>query len=407
MKKGMSLNTMEFATQAVHGGMKRDATTGAVSPGIVTSATFAAPFGAIGFSAAGTDQAIAPFVYAREGHPNSRQLEERLTLLDCGEAGLAFASGMAAISGLLLHRLDPGDHLVMSDISYAGTAEFARGFLSRKGVRVSLVDLSDLNQTQKAVCQETKLVYAETPCNPILKLVDIEGTAEVAHSVGAELAVDSTFATAFVQKPLQLGADWVVHSLTKYYGGHGDSLGGIVIGRAGAIKKLEEDVGVHLGAAISPFNAWLIMRGIETLPVRMPAYSKAAAQVADFLKQHSLVTSVRYPGLSSHPQHNLAKRQMSLMGGMISFKVKDSYAFGESINEFKIFSYAASLGLSRSLILYCDTEELQRSTFKLDSERLSNYRAWAEDGFFRLSIGLESADDLCLDLAQVLEKCAS
>ncbi len=401
------MNTAKFSTSAVHGGARTDHETGAVSPSIVTSATFEARFGDIGFSAAGTNEDVAPYVYAREGHPNSRELEERLAVLDGGEAALAFGSGIGAISGLLLHKLDPGDHLVMSDISYAGTAEFTRSFLSRKGVEISYVDVSDSAEIAAAVQKNTRIIYVETPCNPLLTLVDIERAAEIAHGAGAELVVDSTFATAALQRPLSLGADFVVHSLTKYYGGHGDALGGVVVGNTKSIKALEYDVGIHLGAAISPFNAWLIMRGIETLPIRMKAYTDSAHTVATFLESHDFVQSVRYLGLSSHPQHELAKRQMKMAGGMISFTVKGSQKLGSVLDDkLQYFSYAPSLGLSRSLILFCDTADLQDSTFKLAEGRYESYSSWAGDGFFRLSIGLEDPEDLCTELGHAFDAAA-
>ena len=402
------MNAPSFDTCAVHSGVRKDEKTGAISPSIVTSATFEAPFGEIGFSAAGTNEEVAPFVYAREGHPNSRELEERLAALEGGDSALVFGSGIGAISGLLLHKLDPGDHLVMSDISYAGTAEFARNFLSRKGVEISYVDVSDSAQIASAVKSNTKIIYVETPCNPVLTLVDIERAAEIAHTAGAELVVDSTFATAALQRPLSLGADFVVHSLTKYYGGHGDALGGVVIGNDASIKALEYDVGIHLGASISPFNAWLIMRGIETLPIRMKAYTENADAVAKYLESHDYVRSVRYLGLPSHPQHELANRQMKMAGGMISFTVKDSQQFGSKLDaSLRYFSYAPSLGLSRSLILFCDTKDLQDSTFNLGDKRYENYESWAGDGFYRLSIGLENPDDLCSDLERAFAAARS
>lgn len=392
-----------FATRAVHAGVEADPLTGAIGPNIATSTNFAAAYGEVGFSAEGTNEDTVPFAYAREGHPNSDQLEARLAALDGGEAAVTFSSGIAAITGLILDRLSPGDHLVVSDVSYAGTAEFVRGFLRRKGIDVTLADMSDPDDVRRALRPETKLLHAETPCNPVLKLVDIAEIAGLAHDAGAELAVDSTFATPVVTRPLEHGADYVVHSLTKYYGGHGDALGGAVIGSEERMSALQHDVGVHLGATLSPFNCWLIMRGIETLPIRMRAYSEAATTVARYLEPHEGVEAIRYPGLESHPQHELAQRQMDLPSGMISFRVTDADRFGRGLaDNLRIFQFAASLGLSRSLILYCDTDDLQRTTFQLDDEHLSRYREFAGDGFFRLSIGLEDPADLCRDLGSAL-----
>jgi canavanine-gamma-lyase len=347
------------------------------------------------------------YAYAREGHPNGRQLEQKLASLEGGEDAVVFASGIGAISGLMLHLLDPGDHAIISDISYAGAAEFVRGILRRKGVKVTLADMSETADIQRALRPRTKLIYAETPCNPILKLVDIPAVAQIAHSVGAKLAIDSTFASPALTRPLELGADFVVHSLTKFIGGHADALGGVAVGRKADIRALRNEIGTHLGATLSPFNAWLILRGIETLPIRMEAYARSARIVAIFLESHPFVTWVRYPDLVSHPQFLLAQRQMANGSGMICFGVKDIAAFGRTINrKLSIFKFAASLGNSRSLILYCGTADLQRTTFQLETRLLQRYRKIAGDGFFRLSIGLEDADDLCADLAGALDTAA-
>lgn len=393
-----------FRTRAVHAGTPPDPITGAVGPAIATSVTFASRYGEIGFSAAGTVEDKVPFAYAREGHPTAQQLERRLAALENGGGAAVFASGIAAISGLLLYLLGPGDHAVVSDVSYAGTAEFARGVLRGKGIEVSFADMSDLADVRGALTARTRLIYAETPCNPVLKLADIAALSQLAHEAGALLVVDSTFASPAVTRPLELGADFVVHSLTKYCGGHGDAVGGAVIGRDGAaVKAFRDEIGTHLGAMLSPFNAWLILRGLETLPIRMEAYARSAGTVAEFLERHPFVTKVRYPGLPSHPQYDLARRQMANGSGMIAFTVRDMAAFGHALEpNLKVFSFAASLGLSRSLILHCDTADLQRTTFRLDEEHLRRYRAFAGDGFFRLSIGLEDTEDLCADLGRAL-----
>jgi canavanine-gamma-lyase len=387
----------------VHGGVDADPLTRAIGPNIATSTNFAAEYGTIGFSAEGTVEGEVPYAYAREGHPNSEQLEKRIALLDGAEDCVVFASGIGAITGLILHKLSPGDHMVISDVSYAGTAEFARGFLRRKGIEVTLADMSDLADVEAAFRPNTKLVHAETPCNPVLKLVDIAAVADLAHSKGAELSVDGTFATPAVTRPLEHGADYAVYSLTKYMGGHGDALGGSVSGRKELLEPMRHEVGIHLGATLSAFNCWLIMRGLETLPIRMQAYARNAQAVAEFLEQHPKVTRVRYPGLPSHPQYELAQRQMASPSGMIAFHVEDAKRFGAGLSEaLRVFYFAASLGLSRSLILECDTEDLQRTTFQLDDEHLRRYREWAGDAFFRLTIGLEDPADLIADLERAL-----
>jgi methionine-gamma-lyase len=403
MSSGRDLRGARFSTLAVHAGVDVDPTTGAIGPHIATSTNFAAEYGTIGFSAEGTDEGLVPYAYAREGHPNSAQLERKLAALDGGDDAVVFATGIAAITGLILHRLSPGDHLLVSDVSYAGTAEFTRGFLRRKGIEVSVADMSDLDDVRAALRPNTRLVHAESPCNPVLKLVDIVALATLVHEHGAELSIDSTFATPAVTRPLSLGADYVLHSLTKYLGGHGDALGGAVIGSSAAMNALRHDVGIHLGASLSAFNCWLIMRGLETLPIRMRAYAETALAVAEFLEAHPAVTRVRYPGLPSDPQYALAQRQMASGSGMIAFHVEDARRFGAGLaTNLRVFHFAASLGLSRSLILECDTADLQRTTFQLDDEHLARYREFAGDGFFRLSIGLEDPDDLIADLDRAL-----
>lgn len=394
----------KLSTLAVHAAVRPHPVTGAIAPDISMAANYASRFGDIGFSAEGTQLDKVTFAYAREWHPNGRQLEEKLAALEGAEDAVVFASGIGAISGLFLHLLDPGDHVLVSDISYAGTAEFTRGILKRKNIIADFVDMSDLSAVAASVIPgKTRLIYAETPCNPVLKLADISGLAAIAKASGARLAIDSTFASPVITQPLALGADYVVHSLTKYIGGHGDALGGTVIGSRSDMKALREEVSTHLGATISPFNAWLILRGIETLPIRMAAYSQSAFIVAQFLEQHPIVTGVRYPHLASHPQYELAKRQMALGSGMIAFTVRDQMRLGRALEDhLRIFKYAASLGHSHSLILHCDTGALQRTTFKLDRTALERYRDFAGDGFFRLSIGLEDAGDLCRDLERAL-----
>ena len=397
------LTGVGLSTLAVHAGVDVDPLTGAVGPSIATSVTFAADYGTIGFSAAGTVEDAVPFAYAREGHPNAAQLERKLAALDGAEAAVVFSTGIAAISGLMLHLLQPGDHVLVSDVSYAGTAEFTRGFLRGQGVEVGVADMADPGDVAAGLRPNTRLVYAETPCNPVLKLADIAVLAELAHDHGAQLCIDGTFTTPVITRPLDFGADYVVYSLTKYMSGHGDALGGAVLGRSGAMDALRREVGVHLGATLSPFNCWLILRGLETLPIRMAAYAAGASRVAAFLQDHPKVTRVRYPGLPSHPQYELAQRQMRSPSGMVAFHVPDHRRFGQGLaGRLRVFSFAASLGLSRSLILEARTAELQASTFQLDDDHLRRYRQWAGDAFFRLSIGLEDPGDLCADLDRAL-----
>src|SRR5437763_1689021 len=250
MKTSTSRNPYVLRTAAVHAGIRPDPITGTIAPDIAVSSNYSAKYGQIGFSAASTSDEDVRYAYAREGHPNGQQLEDKLTALEAGGDAAVFATGIAAITGLLFQLLSPGDHLVMSDISYAGTAEFVRGFFLRKGINFTLADLSDIDDLKRATKANTKVVYAESPCNPILKLVDIQAAADITHSAGAKLIVDSTFATPVATQPIQLGADYVIHSLTKYLCGHGDAMGGAVVGRHDDMKSLRNEIGTHLGASL-------------------------------------------------------------------------------------------------------------------------------------------------------------
>ncbi len=389
-------------TMAIHAGEAPDPTTGASAPNLVMSTTYVLDR-PLGFSAQDLGDE-APFIYTRWGNPTVRQLEDKLAALEGAEAGLCFASGMAASAAVLLGVLSAGDHLVVSDTNYAGTAELARKTLPRLGIAVTPVDASDPAAVEAALRPETRLIWTETPANPILRLSDIAALAALAGKAGAKLAVDSTFATPVATRPLELGADFVVHALTKYVGGHGDALGGAVLGRKADLDALHLEATVHHGGVLSPFNAWLILRGAATLPLRMAAHEAGALEVARFLEGHSKVENVLYPGLPSHPQHDLAKKQMANFSGMIAFQVKgDGPALAARMAEkLEIVHYAVSLGHHRSLIYWIGTDDLMASSFALEGAQLAAYRAFAGDGVFRLSVGLEDAQDLCRDLERVL-----
>lgn len=390
-------------TRAIHAGEGPDPETGASAPNLVMSTTFALDEASGSFSAlcsAGNER----YVYSRWANPTVHQLEEKLASVEGGEMAVAFGTGMGAAAGLLLHRLAAGDHLVVSDVAYAGVAELVRDTLTKLRIEVTLADLSDLDDLGRAMRPDTRMIWAETPANPILKLTDIRAVAEIAQRAGAELVVDSTFATPLATRPLELGADYVVHSLTKYLGGHGDALGGAVIGRAERLSSLRQDTAIHLGAALSPFNAWLILRGMATLPLRMAAHAQNAIHVARFLESHPKVTRVVYPGLPSHPQAELARRQMANFSGMLAFQTQDGPRLAQQFARgLEIFHYAVSLGHHRSLIFYLATDDLQKNSFRLDPDHLARYRAFAGDGIFRVSVGLEDPEDLCADLDQVLQ----
>ncbi len=388
-------------TRAVHSGESPDVATGASAPNIVMSSTFVIDE-PISFSAQDKPD-DAPYVYSRWDNPTVTVLQDKLAALEEAEACRCFASGMAATSALLLSTLSQGDRLVMSDSNYPGTAELARKTLTRLGVDVILADLSDLEAAARAITAGVRLVGAETPANPTLRLTDIRGVAELAHSVGAEFAVDSTFASPVATRPLLLGADYVVHSLTKYCCGHGDAMGGAVLGRRDKLKNVESDGQIYMGGVISPFNAWLINRGLATLPMRMQVHQTNATRVAEFLEGHKKVKKVLYPGLSSHPQFDLAVRQMDNYSGMVSVQVEDGPGLVERMmSDLKIFHYAVSLGHHRSLIYWLGTDDLMQSSYALEGRALDAYRGFAGDGVFRISVGLEDPEDLCDDLAQIL-----
>jgi methionine-gamma-lyase len=389
-------------TRAVHAGEFPDPFTGASSPNLVMSTTFVV--GAdTGFSVEGLSE-DDPFIYTRWGNPTIRQLEEKLAVLEEAETAVAFASGMSAATALLLHTLKAGDSAVVSDVTYAAVAEAANELFPGLGIKIVKVDTSDQEALEAAVKPGVKLVYIETPCNPLLRLTDIRAAAAISRKAGAQLAVDSTFATPIATRALGLGADYVIHSLTKYIGGHGDALGGVLLGRAADLVPLRKKTSIRLGGTLSPFNAWLIMRGLATLPLRMKAHEENALKLARYLETIPRVIKVIYPGLPSHPQHELAKRQMRNFSGMITFQTLEGKETARRLAEkLRIIHYAVSLGHHRSLIFYLDTKELLASSFKFTAaKQVDSWRAFAGDGIFRLSVGLEDADDLAADLEQAL-----
>ena len=349
---------LSLDTLAIHSGEEPDPVTGALTPPIHMSAAFRLPgFGPRLFDALTMGSPQAPYAYARWGHPTARVLEEKMAALEGGEAALATASGMAAVSAVLFTFLSAGDHIVASEVCYAGSVELFGLHLPRLGIEVSLVDTGDLDEVRRALRPNTRMIYAETPANPILRLSDIAALADVAHDAGALLVVDSTWAGPCLQRPLALGADYVVHSATKYLNGHGDALGGVIVGPEEGIHRIRKEALVHLGGAISPFNAWLIARGLATLPLRMARHSESALKLARFLEGHPAVSRVIYPGLESHPQHELARRQMSAYGGMLTFQLKRGLSAAITLSEkVRLFTYATSLGHARSLIFYYPTD---------------------------------------------------
>ncbi|MDO5623590.1 MAG: PLP-dependent aspartate aminotransferase family protein [Pseudomonadota bacterium] len=394
-------------TTAIHGGFAHGSVGQPVSPPIVAATSFHTHPDAVGFSATEMNDATPPF-YTRWSNPTVTVLEDRLTALEKGAGAVAYATGMGAIAALLLARLSAGDHLIVSSVCYAGVAEFAKDTLPRFGIEVSAVDTTNTQAVAHAIRPgKTRLIHVETPANPTLSLSDIQALAALAHDAGAELSVDSTIATPIGTQPLSLGADFVVHSLTKYICGHGDALGGAVIVRDKArLAELRQGALVHQGAALSPFAAWLILRGLETLPLRMAAHEANARRVAGFLAEHPAVRNVYWPGLATHPQAELARRQMRNFSGLLSFRVKtDSAGLARRLaQQARLVSYAVSLGKTKSLVFFIPTEDILRTSFDLDAEGAQAYRAVAGEGVFRLSVGLEDVDDVVAELSAALDQ---
>ncbi len=391
-------------TTAIHAGEAPDPTTGASAPAIHMSSTFVAEEAA-GFSAHDLGDESG-YLYARWGNPTVDLLEKKIAALEGVEACLCTASGMAAASAIFFTFLSAGDHVLVSDVSYAGVAELARDTLPRLGIEVTLVDMSDLQAVAASIRDTTKLVHCESPVNPIGRLTDLRAVATLAHDAGALVSCDATFASPLGQDCSGMGIDLIMHSVTKYIGGHGDAVGGAVAGSAELIQKMRLEAAIHHGGVMSPFNAWLIARGAATLPLRMRAHQETARAVAEWLEAQPSVMRVIYPGLDSHPQRDLVKTQMSNTSGMISFQVGDE-ATGlrladAMIEKLETIHYAVSLGHHRSLIFWMGTDGLMESSFRLQGAALESYRSYAGDGVFRLSVGLEDAEDLIADLGRVL-----
>ncbi|MBW0091132.1 aminotransferase class I/II-fold pyridoxal phosphate-dependent enzyme [Pseudonocardia sp. KRD-184] len=383
-----------LATRAVHAGNAVDPGTGAIRRPLVAANSYALPDDPSELSWSGTGTPL----YTRNGGANQGWLEEKLAALDGGEAALALATGVAALHAVFFTLLRTGDHVVCSDVTYAATHQLLTALLPDKyGIETTLVDSADPGAVRAAMRPTTRLVHVETPANPTTKITDVAAVAEVAHAGGALLSVDATFATPVLQRPLELGADLVVHSLTKYVNGHGDAMGGAVIGSAGLVERIRLEAGVNAGATISPFNAWLIMRGAVTLPMRMRAHCAGAQVVAEFLAQDPRVAYVAYPGLPDHPQHALAARTLDGgFGGMLAFAVRgDPGAQNRFVAALELITSAVSLGHDESLIVHVGTDGPRAAHWP------EEFRRW---GHLRLSVGLEDPRDLVADIEQALAR---
>ncbi len=399
----------DLRTLTVHAGLKPDPSTGAIAPNIVASSNYTFKPEGVAFSAnLNPDLTEMPFFYSRWTNPTVRQLEERMCALESAEAAIATASGMGAVSVLFFGLLKAGDHVIVSDVCYPGVRELCTDILTDLNITCTAVNLSNLSAVREALRPNTRFIHAESPCNPLLRLTDIAGLAAIAREAGVLLSVDSTVATPVATQPIMLGAHIVVHSLTKFINGHGDALGGIICGPKVVIEPIRSKVAIRIGATLSPQSAWLILRGIDSLFARMDMISRNAQHVAESLEKHPLVARVIYPGLASHPQRELAVRQMQNFSGMMIFQVKHNPEGVASAmaadNGLKLVHFAVSLGHQRSNIVMMRTDELMRSTYHLEGSALEEYKSYAGDAIFRLSVGLEASKDIVADLFAVLDR---
>jgi cystathionine gamma-lyase len=382
---------MRFRTKQIHAGVEPDPTTGSILTPIYQTTTYVQE---------SVDRYLSKgYSYSRSGNPTVRALEKKLTELEAGADTACFATGMAAIHAVLLTLLNAGDHAVVSDVAYGGTYRICTKIFSRFGVDFTFADTSKPDDVRKSLRPNTRLILTETPANPTLKLTDIAAISEIARGRGIPHAVDNTFLTPYYQRPLELGADLSVHSTTKYLDGHNATVGGSVTSWSAELAEKIRFVQNACGIILSPQVAWLTLQGVKTLSIRMDAQSENALGIARFLESHGKVDRVCYPGLASHPQHDLAKRQASGFGAMVWFEVRGGLAAGKKImDSLRLWSLAENLGSVESLVTHPVTMT------HADVEEAERKRVGITDGLVRLSVGLEDEEDLIEDLKQALEK---
>lgn len=389
MKENTTVHTI-----AVHGGARKDDTFGAINQPIYMTSNYRIPTDGTPVDWSGTETNI----YARNRNVNQMVLQDKLCALTGAEDCAVFASGVAALAGVFVPFLNSGDHAIISEVCYSATNLLFRQYLPEKyGIEVTFVDTTDTEAVKAAIRPNTKLIHVETPGNPTTGISDIESIAKAAHAAGSLVSVDATFAGPISIYPLKLGADLEIHSMTKYINGHGDSLGGCVLGRKELLTKVKEIAMVNFGGILSPFNAWLVARGLVTLPLRMAQHSSVAMEVAKFLEGHPAIRFVWYPGLESHPQHDRAVKLMDgQYSGMIAFDINGTEEQHQKfLDALTLVTHAVSLGDVESLIVYYDEH----------SDKLPHYPEIFRKGFFRFSVGLEGAEDLIADLTQALNAC--
>ncbi len=380
-----------FSTRAIHSGGK-DEDTGAIVTPIYHTAPF--KFRNTAHARGIMEGREKGYVYSRGLNPTTEVLEEKMADLEGGESALAQTTGMAAISTAVFSAVRAGDHIIADEVIYGNTYDLFVD-LQKFGIDVTFIDTSDIHNVEAAFRPSTKLVFFETPANPTLKLTDIKAVCDIAHERKACVIVDNTFMTPYFQQPLGLGADVVVHSATKYLNGHGDTLGGIIVGTSDFIRSARHTA-KNMGGSIAPFSAWLIIRGIKTLGIRMDRHDSNAGDVAHFLSKHNNIDRVMYPGLPEHPQHDLAKKQMSGRGGMIAFALKNARDVPVFLDSLNLCTLAVSLGETGTLIQHPAT--MTHAVIP----RENRLRQGITDELIRLSVGLEDAGDIINDLEQAL-----
>ena len=387
-------NKPSFATQAIHHGYKAQDHQGALNPPVHFTSTYTFESAEQGGDIFAGEQ--DGHFYSRISNPTLTVLEDRIACLEGAEAGLATASGIGAITSVLWTLLKAGDEIIVDKTLYGCTYAFLHKGLAKFGVRITHVDMTNLDELVQAISNTTRVIYFETPANPNMRIVDIEGVSQLAKANKISTVVDNTYATPFITRPIEFGADIVVHSATKYLGGHGDLIAGLVVGKKDVIQQIRlEGVKDMTGACMSPFTAMLILRGLKTLELRMKQHSQAAMEVAKYLLSLPQVTAVMYPGLKNFAQYELAKKQMALFGGMIAFELKGGMNAGKLlINGLSLIQCAVSLGDAESLIQH--PASMTHSTYT-EQERAAH---GISDDLIRLSVGLESVDDIIADLTE-------
>ncbi|HEY4683764.1 MAG TPA: PLP-dependent aspartate aminotransferase family protein [Candidatus Acidoferrales bacterium] len=377
---------MGFATKAIHVGQEPDPATGAIIVPIYQTSTYVQ-------EALGKHKG---YEYARTQNPTRSALEKNLAALEGGVGGIAFGSGMAAINAVF-SLLKAGDHIIVSFPVYGGVYRLLRQVLCRFGLEADFVDTSSMEAIRKAARPQTQMLYVETPTNPVMTLTDLEASSEIAKQNGWMLVVDNTFMSPYLQRPFEFGAELIVHSTTKFLNGHSDSVGGAVIANSAELVERLRFLQNAAGAILSPFDAWLVLRGVKTLALRMDQHNKNGMAVADHLIKHPKVKKVNYPGLASHPQHRLARRQMKGFGAMISFDLGSLEAARQVLNHVRLCSLAESLGGVETLISHPAT--MTHASMPAEDRQ----RIGITDGLVRISVGIEDVEDIIADLDQALK----